>query len=164
MVAINDRNSTAFEILGLGLLTRASRGIKCRYVPIPNGTIHYDVWGVASSTARQAFNLYSITLSCQDIWPPGFAGLSKGDQYTIYGTDDWIQPCNGGRLIRPCADGVLTYLDSAEQNIYYTAGTVPPGAEWIRYRPKFNTILEDWSIDNNEYEDSSWSITFKETR
>jgi hypothetical protein len=156
---ISDHNSTAFAIVGYGFIPQASRGITCKFEPIKNGAIHYDVWGVAHSTARPAFQLFQVTLTCEDVWPPGFASLQIGERVTVHGTDEFIQPSSAAQYM-PSADGVLTYYNASMQPVAKGNGDV-----WLRYRPLLVCLVEDFSIRNDEWGGvSSWMIRFKETR
>ena len=161
MVEISDTVSTAFEIVGIGMIPTSARGIKCRYQPIENGQIHYTVNAVAVSTARPQFNLFEITLSCEDVWPPGFVSLTRGQAVTIYGDDSFIQLASLGQ-VRPSADGVgvVVYYDA---NMAVLPSSV--GATWMRYRPVMTCLVADFSIESDEWGGLvSWSHKFKETR
>lgn len=156
---ISDTCSSNFEILGVGLVPKSARGIVCKYDPIENGKIHYDVWGVAHSTAREAFNMFAFTLTCEDVWPPGFAGLYKGQRVTVHGSNDWIQPSNIPQF-RPSADGIMTYYDANLQPVEKGNGDV-----WLRYRPRHECLIADFNFKSDEWGGTcSWMIGFKETR
>lgn len=162
-------NPTAFAIQGVGVIPFSARGLDIEVQKIANGKIVYDVWGVAHSTARAEFDLFEVKVSCEDIWPPGFVALRKGQLLTVQLDSCFIEPLNGngpqgGNVqSRPATGDGVQLMDVNGATVTPVDG-VAAGAVWQRYAPVLNVMLLDWSFKHNEHGAvTSWSLHLMET-
>ena len=155
---VTSTNSTSFELVGWGMVLAASRGITFKLNLAANGQLKKTVWGKVRTNGRALLNQFELDVSCDDNWPPGFVGLWKGTQLVVNMTDEFCQPASQPQ-VRPSADGNLYWFDAQMIQLPTSAG-----AAWLRYRPQFNMVVDDWNQRPNEWSgETGWTLKLVET-
>ena len=147
---------TDFQIQGVGVAPASARGMKFQVEPLfGDETIHYDVWGVAGSTAR--YDLWKGNFTCEDLYPPAFASLAVGQVVTISGPE-MSQPI-GDPITRPTVPGSLYYRDASGDVV-----TDQGQAAFVNYQPWIKVILGKWTLTWDEWGAlNSWGFPWRET-
>lgn len=144
---------TVLDLEGWGILPGSGRGLRQKIQPVPNGSLHYTVWGDLVSTARESLNRFKVTITGEDVWPPAFAGLWLGQEVVVHCVSNLPQPQPATRApIRPPVPGSLIYLDAEMNEV-----PGPAGAVWLNFRPILICRVNDWNIDEGEWEASATS-------
>lgn len=143
---------TVLDLEGWGILPGSGRGLHQSIAPVPNGALHYTVWGDLESTARESLNRFKIVITGDDVWPPAFAGLWLGQDVTVHCVSNLPQPQPATMApIRPPVPGSLIYLDAELREC------AKAEAVWLNFRPILLCKVNNWSIDEGEYEASATS-------
>ena len=150
---------TVLDLEEWGVMPGSGRGLRQSITPVPNGSLHYTVWGDLESTARESLNRFKVTVTGDDVWPPAFAGLWPGQPLTVRCISPLPQPQPATRpLIRPPVPGSVIWMD-AELNPLPDQN----GAVWVTFRPILLMLVEGWTIDDQEWDaNATSSITFWE--
>ena len=150
---------TDLDFEGIGILPGSGRGVRQSIEYIPNGTLHYTVWGHLDSTGRPSLDLFKVVVTGEDVFPPAFGRLKQGSKLWVRTVAELPDPQVAGQpLIREAVPGSIVYLDA-------DGGALPDegGAAWVNFRPRLKLMVKSWSIERDEYgEVVSWTIEFWE--
>ena len=138
---------TVLDLEGWGVLPGSGRGLRQQIAPVPNGALHYTVWGDLESTARESLNRFKITITGEDVWPAAFAGLWLGQPLVVHCVSNLPQPQPATLApIRPPVPGSLVYFDAEMREMPDRNGAV-----WLNFRPILRCLVNTWSIDEDEW-------------
>ena len=144
---------TVLDLEGWGILPGSGRGLRQSIAPVPNGALHYTVWGDLETTARESLNRFKLTITGDDVWPPAFAGLWLGQDVTVHCVSNLPQPQPATMgPIRPPVPGSLIYLDGDMNELPTSAGAV-----WLNFRPILLCKVNAWNIEESEWEATATS-------
>lgn len=150
---------TELDFEGIGILPGSGRGVRQSIELVPNGTLHYTVWGDLESTGRDSLNLFKTVVTGEDVFPPAFGRLKQGSKLWIRSVCELPDPQGAGLpLIREAVPGSIVYLDADGAELPDATG-----AAWVNFRPRLKVMVKSWSIERDEYgEVASWTIEFWE--
>jgi len=165
------------SILDLGLIAiglGADRQIKESLQPIDTGDLRRTVNGVLVSLADPAFKKYKLSVSCDDMLPPAFGSIWRGQQLTVSpvseiadvvavgGTSRTLERDPVAGSIR-CVDidgGTHAFTVAGRVVTLSSAATKPTR---IFYRPTLTMMVSQHSVDHDEAAASvSWSLDLEE--
>ena len=146
---------TAFNLHGYGTVPGSARGLQYRYKPVRNGSNRTDMWGRAWFTGLPSLrNLFTFTISCTDIQPPGFASLSIGDDVTFDGLP-WTQRASDALFLPVAAGSTPVYTDADGEPLPDATG-----AAWCEWCPTASAKIDDFDAEHSEWEATvRWSLT-----
>lgn len=155
-------DETGFQIVGVGMAPASARGLRVRVKPVENGKRHYTINGRVKSTDRPALRgLNRYTVSCQDVYPPGFLSLYEGRQVQIVA----LEVCQSltdapDLLLDPLAGTDVVYTDDEGNEVAQAQAT------WAYYQPgAIDVVIDSIDTDHAEYDQQiGWTIEFLGTR
>jgi hypothetical protein len=130
-------DSTLLVLAPVGLPPFASRGLHQSLSPISMAkNLRRTVNGALISLAPSQLQLYSSTITCDDMDSPAFDGLWPGTEFTVSCAVE-LAYLSIGSPSRPVVSG-STRTDSSQ-----------PGFTW--YRPQLTMLCIDFSVDFDEW-------------
>ncbi|HAU28981.1 MAG TPA: hypothetical protein DCW68_02585 [Rhodospirillaceae bacterium] len=176
-------NDTLLELSGPGIPKWSARGLKQGFAPDVDAQMERDVNGTLHAIEiPAAFHKLRVSITAEDIQPPAFGNLKKGDLVTVTCAAELGEPATltagsaSITLSRPAVGGsgravaasgalaavALTGTDNKTASVDFGDAGLS-GYCAIYYRPVLSCRVENFSMDRDEWSAaSSWLLELRE--
>lgn len=181
-------SDTNLVLSGVGVAPFSARDLTESINPIDSGALRRTINAELRDLTLAAFRKYRVSISAQDVQPPAFDGIARGQEVTVDCTSEWgkkltltagagsvvinRQPVTGsGRAMYRSGSTVKTTTGvTFSQNtagvwtaaVNFSDGTLA-GEAFVFYRPKLICLVSEFSGDSPEWQASpGWSLTLEE--
>lgn len=156
--------------LGLG----SDRQLRESLQPIDAGELRRTVNGTLTNLSDPAFRKYSISVSCDDLFPPTLSRIWRGAQVTVKpiselvdviavaGTSRTLERTPVAGSVR-CVDVDGSPVACTVAGAVVTLGAAATKTVRVFFRPQLTMLVSSWSQNEDEAgAATSWSIDLEE--
>jgi hypothetical protein len=166
-------NLTGLALSGADLPPWSANGVSESLAPEEAGSIRRTVWGTATSTAIPEYRKYRVSISCEDVYPPSFDAVYRGQQVVVDCVSVLVKTAAAGATSvslgrTPVSGSVAAHdEDGNEISVSVVGSTVSFASSSkkisVSYRPQLTCLVDSWSEDRNDFgATTGWSLELVE--